>query len=210
MRSTEVHSCAVLAQQCQIFRLVTCIFSRQNLQARRVPFRRPNVPARSTFVSLYLKPSCGVPAPQGQAAIRSRASRRPASALRPQLAALDELIRPGATSRSPPAAAASTTSRRSSRDSQRLRLKARGAHPFVVPAMGSHGGATAEGQAEILQVVRHLRGDDRRAGALVDGGRRAAARRSARSNLHGSSRLRIGRRDSRQPHQAAHRFSRTV
>lgn len=29
-------------------------------------------------------------------------------------------------------------------------LKSRGARPFVVPAMGSHGGATAEGQAEIL------------------------------------------------------------
>ena len=31
-------------------------------------------------------------------------------------------------------------------------VKARGAHPFVVPAMGSHGGATAEGQAEILKL----------------------------------------------------------
>jgi hypothetical protein len=29
-------------------------------------------------------------------------------------------------------------------------LKSKGAHPFVVPAMGSHGGATAEGQAEML------------------------------------------------------------
>jgi hypothetical protein len=29
-------------------------------------------------------------------------------------------------------------------------LKAQGAHPFVVPAMGSHGGANAAGQAEIL------------------------------------------------------------
>lgn len=29
-------------------------------------------------------------------------------------------------------------------------LKAKGAHPFVVPAMGSHGGANAAGQAEIL------------------------------------------------------------
>jgi hypothetical protein len=29
-------------------------------------------------------------------------------------------------------------------------LKARGARPFIVPAMGSHGGATAEGQAGIL------------------------------------------------------------
>src|SRR5918997_5015316 len=30
-------------------------------------------------------------------------------------------------------------------------LKEAGAFPFVVPAMGSHGGATAEGQVEILE-----------------------------------------------------------
>ena len=30
-------------------------------------------------------------------------------------------------------------------------VKERGAQPFVVPAMGSHGGATAEGQREILE-----------------------------------------------------------
>ena len=30
-------------------------------------------------------------------------------------------------------------------------LKALGAHPFVVPAMGSHGGATAEGQRSVLE-----------------------------------------------------------
>lgn len=29
-------------------------------------------------------------------------------------------------------------------------VKARGAHPFIVPAMGSHGGATAEGQKNML------------------------------------------------------------
>lgn len=29
-------------------------------------------------------------------------------------------------------------------------VRARGAHPFVVPAMGSHGGATAEGQSALL------------------------------------------------------------
>ncbi|MFN0123389.1 MAG: lactate racemase domain-containing protein [Blastocatellia bacterium] len=29
-------------------------------------------------------------------------------------------------------------------------LKSQGAHPFIVPCMGSHGGATAEGQAEML------------------------------------------------------------
>ncbi|GAB7055175.1 MULTISPECIES: lactate racemase domain-containing protein [Paenibacillus] len=30
-------------------------------------------------------------------------------------------------------------------------LKQAGAHPFIIPAMGSHGGATPEGQAEILE-----------------------------------------------------------
>ena len=30
-------------------------------------------------------------------------------------------------------------------------LKAKGAEPFIVPAMGSHGGATAEGQAAVLE-----------------------------------------------------------
>lgn len=30
-------------------------------------------------------------------------------------------------------------------------VKSRGAEPFVVPAMGSHGGATAEGQKEVLE-----------------------------------------------------------
>ena len=29
-------------------------------------------------------------------------------------------------------------------------LRAAGAEPFIVPAMGSHGGATGEGQAELL------------------------------------------------------------
>lgn len=29
-------------------------------------------------------------------------------------------------------------------------LKARGAHPFILPAMGSHGGATAEGQRQLI------------------------------------------------------------
>ena len=30
-------------------------------------------------------------------------------------------------------------------------LKERGAHPFIVPAMGSHGGATPQGQQEVLR-----------------------------------------------------------
>lgn len=30
-------------------------------------------------------------------------------------------------------------------------VKQKGASPFIVPAMGSHGGATAEGQVEILE-----------------------------------------------------------
>ena len=32
-------------------------------------------------------------------------------------------------------------------------LRARGAPPFIVPAMGSHGGATAEGQASVLAAL---------------------------------------------------------
>jgi hypothetical protein len=32
-------------------------------------------------------------------------------------------------------------------------LKSKGAEPFIVPAMGSHGGATAEGQARILEML---------------------------------------------------------
>ena len=40
-------------------------------------------------------------------------------------------------------------------------IKEKGANPFIVPAMGSHGGATAEGQKKVLQsfaseVVRHV------------------------------------------------------
>jgi hypothetical protein len=31
-------------------------------------------------------------------------------------------------------------------------IRSRGAEPFIVPAMGSHGGATAEGQAEVLRL----------------------------------------------------------
>jgi hypothetical protein len=75
----------------------------------------------------------------------------PRRALRSQLTALDAVIRPGARI----AIAAG------SRGIDNLALliseasdylKERGAHPFVVPAMGSHGGATAEGQAEILKL----------------------------------------------------------
>jgi hypothetical protein len=73
----------------------------------------------------------------------------PRSALRAQLPALDAAVRPGARI----AIAAG------SRGIDNLALvvtelsdyvKARGAQPFVVPAMGSHGGATAQGQADIL------------------------------------------------------------
>jgi hypothetical protein len=43
-------------------------------------------------------------------------------------------------------------------------LKALGAEPFIVPAMGSHGGASAEGQREVLA---HLGVTEKRAGAPV-------------------------------------------
>ncbi|HUP40489.1 MAG TPA: hypothetical protein VM115_10245 [Vicinamibacterales bacterium] len=73
----------------------------------------------------------------------------PCSALRSQLPALDTMIRPGAR------IAIAAGSRGIDNLALVVReisdyLKARGAQPFVVPAMGSHGGATAEGQSEIL------------------------------------------------------------
>src|SRR5688572_31863864 len=86
--------------------------------------------------------------------IRQRFDRRrlndPRGALRAQFSSLDAAIRPGMRI----AIAAG------SRGIDNLALvvkeisdgiQARGAHPFVVPAMGSHGGATAEGQAAILK-----------------------------------------------------------
>ena len=74
----------------------------------------------------------------------------PRGALRSQLAALDDLIRPRAR------IAIAAGSRGIDNLSTLVAavsdyLKERGAQPFVVPAMGSHGGATAEGQVEILR-----------------------------------------------------------
>src|SRR4028119_1308609 len=51
-------------------------------------------------------------------------------------------------------------------------LKENGAEPFVVPAMGSHGASTAEGQAEVL---RHL-GVDEEAGGWPSAAALEAAR----------------------------------
>jgi hypothetical protein len=72
-------------------------------------------------------------------------------ALQSQLAVLDGAIRTGAT------VAIAAGSRGIDNLALVVRVtaeyvKARGAHPFVVPAMGSHGGATAEGQSEILKL----------------------------------------------------------
>ena len=46
-------------------------------------------------------------------------------------------------------------------------LRARGAEPFIVPAMGSHGGATASGQREVLE---HLGVTEQSAGAPIVSG----------------------------------------
>jgi hypothetical protein len=75
----------------------------------------------------------------------------PRGALRTQLTALDGMIRPRAR------IAIAAGSRGIDNLAPLVRevseyLKGRGAHPFVVPAMGSHGGATAAGQAEILKL----------------------------------------------------------
>jgi hypothetical protein len=75
----------------------------------------------------------------------------PPATLRGQLRALDGDVRPGAR------IAIAAGSRGIDHLAPIVReisdyLKARGAQPFVVPAMGSHGGATAEGQSEILRL----------------------------------------------------------
>ena len=74
----------------------------------------------------------------------------PQSALRSQLHRLHDLIHPGAK------IAIAAGSRGIDNLALTVRtvsdfIKERGAHPFIVPAMGSHGGATGEGQAEILR-----------------------------------------------------------
>lgn len=74
----------------------------------------------------------------------------PRAALRAQLRALDDRVTRGAR------IAIAAGSRGIDNLAMVVRelsdyVKARGAHPFVVPAMGSHGGATAEGQADILK-----------------------------------------------------------
>jgi len=73
----------------------------------------------------------------------------PPGMVREQLAKLDHFIRPGAR------IAIGVGSRGIDNLVPIVRetaayIRARGAEPFIVPAMGSHGGATAKGQAEVL------------------------------------------------------------
>ena len=73
----------------------------------------------------------------------------PRRTLRAQLPALDAAVRPGA--RIAIAAGSRGIDNLASVVTEISDyVKARGAQPFVVPAMGSHGGATADGQAAIL------------------------------------------------------------
>ena len=83
-------------------------------------------------------------------------------------------------------------------------LKETGAEPFIVPAMGSHGGATAEGQVEILGVSGRHGGALRGADTLLDGGRRARGDGARGARLHGQDRLRGRRRGARQQDQSPH------
>jgi hypothetical protein len=75
----------------------------------------------------------------------------PLATLREQLTRLDSVIRPGTR------VALAVGSRGISNLSAIVRnvagfVKEKGARPFIVPAMGSHGGATADGQREILRL----------------------------------------------------------
>ena len=79
----------------------------------------------------------------------AKALANPARVVREQLTKLDYLIRPGAR------IAIGAGSRGIDNLVPVVRetaayIRARGAEPFIVPAMGSHGGATATGQTEVL------------------------------------------------------------
>ena len=64
-------------------------------------------------------------------------------------------------------------------------LKESGADPFIVPAMGSHGASTAEGQARVLAHLGVERGAGRVSRAGDDGEREDRGDALGRSSLHG-------------------------
>ena len=80
--------------------------------------------------------------------------------------------------------------------------------PFLFPAMGSHGAATAEGQADVLAhygIIEATMGCP-----VVSSSRRGSAGQDARRHrgLHGPQRLRERRRHAGGPGEVAHRFRR--
>ena len=74
-------------------------------------------------------------------------------------------------------------------------LEDAGARPFIVPAMGSHGGATAEGQVEILEVSGVTEESVGAPDPLLYGGGRDRGDRERGAGLHGPHRLGGRRRD---------------
>ena len=85
-------------------------------------------------------------------------------------------------------------------------LKSQGARPFVFPAMGSHGGATAEGQRKVLEhyglTPEFLGADVLSSMETVSLGATAGRVRG----LHGPPRLGIRWRGGAEPGQAPHGF----
>ncbi len=86
-------------------------------------------------------------------------------------------------------------------------VKALGAKPFIFPAMGSHGGGTAEGQRSVLEHYGVTEATMGCPGARHDG--RGPARRGPRA-ARVARPLRVGGGLDRhhQPRQAAHRLRR--
>ncbi len=75
----------------------------------------------------------------------------PTASLRSELASLQDLIRPGAHIALAVGSRGIGSLPLIVSETVRMVLE-RKAHPFIVPAMGSHGGATAEGQMEVLNL----------------------------------------------------------
>ncbi len=146
--------CAVLAQPGQVKARTWLEFARTMASDRAMCHFGATVPAESTpragtnrdtrVLILEIRNAAAVV--QNPPEIRSNEARAPGGGTAAAaFALLDQLIRPSAR------IAIATGSRGIDHLAPIIRemsdyVQARRAHPFIVPAMGSHGGATAEGQ----------------------------------------------------------------
>ena len=86
--------------------------------------------------------------------------------------------------------------------------KDQGMRPFLFPAMGSHGAASAAGAGGRAGALRHYRGQHGMPGGEPARSGLAGQDRRRHRSLHGQTGLRVRRRHAGGPRQMAHRFRR--